>query len=195
MFYPGWQLLTGNCVELAEKDGVLCPVTSGLEMIPISMEDRKNVWDYLDHRTFLTRVQSQILPKRHPYALRYAHIDLATATMAGVAVCHLVGNTLVENLVKDGVPFSEYRLIVEYDFILTIVAGQVKPISLEKIQNFILWLSTKCGYNFGMVTYDQWNSDQSLQMLEARGFKVDKQSWTGTNPVTPTGAWRSRNCA
>lgn len=165
-----------RCVELAEKNGVKCPVTSNLEMIPISTEDSKNIWDYLDHRIFCTRVQSQIVPKRHPTSLRYAHIDLATQTMAGVAICHLVGRELIENLVKDGIPFSEYRLVVEYDFILTVIAGQVKPISLEKIQNFILWLSTKCGFTFGMVTFDQYQSDMSLQMLEARNFKVDKQS-------------------
>lgn len=165
-----------RCVELAEKSGVKCPVIGNLEMIPLSMEDSKNMWDYLDHKVFCTRVQSQIIPKRHPHSLRYAHIDLATQTMAGVAVCHLVGRELIENLVKDGIPFSEYRLVVEYDFILTVVAGQVKPISLEKIQNFILWLATKCGFSFGMVTFDQFQSEQSLQMLEARNFKVDKQS-------------------
>lgn len=165
-----------RCVELAERDGVICPVTSGLEMIPLSMEDDRNLWDYLDHRSFLTRVQSQIIPKRHPHYKRYAHIDLATQSMAGLAICHLVSNQLVEGLVDKGVPFSDYRLIVEYDFILTITAGQVKPISLEKIQNFIIWLSTKCGYSFGLVTFDQFQSEMSLQMLEARGFNVDRQS-------------------
>ncbi len=170
-----------QCVELAEKEGVVNPVIggdSGFEMLPLSMEDNKQLWDYLDHKKFLTRVQSQVLPKRHPSQLRYAHIDLATQTMAGIAISHLVGVELIENLVKRGdvVPFNEYRLIVEYDFILTVIAGQVKPISLEKIQNFIIWLSTQCGYNFGLVTFDQWQSEMSLQMLEARGFKVDKQS-------------------
>jgi hypothetical protein len=165
-----------RCVELAERDGVVCPVKGGQEMLPLSMEDSMNLWDYLDHRVFCTMVQSQIIPKRHPYSLRYAHIDLATQNMAGLSICHLVGATLIENLLSKGIPFSEYRLIVEYDFILTIVAGQVKPISLEKIQNFLLWLNTKCGYNFGLVTFDQFQSEMSLQMLEARGFKVDKQS-------------------
>lgn len=167
-----------RCTELAEKDGVVNPVIGNTEMLPLSTEDNKQLWDYLEHKRFLTRIQSQILPKRHASQLRYAHIDLATQTMAGIAVCHLVGKQLVENLTKPGevIPFSEYRLIVEYDFILTVIAGQVKPISLEKIQNFIIWLSSQCGYNFGLVTFDQYQSEQSLQMLEARGFKVDKQS-------------------
>jgi hypothetical protein len=177
------------CVEKAEKEGVVNPVSSGLEMIPMSVEDTKNIWDYLDHPRFLTRVQSQVIPRRHPSALRYAHIDLATTTMAGVSICHLVDRTLVEGVIQNGVPFSEYRLIVEYDFILTIVAGQVKPISLEKIQNFIIWLREKCGYNFGLVTFDQFQSSMSLQMLEARGFKVDGQSLDRTKDGYTN--WRS----
>jgi len=169
------------CVELAQKDGVINPVTGGakgFEMLPLSTEDNKQLWDYLDHKSFLTRVQSQIVPKRHPNRLRYCHIDLATTSMAGISICHLVGNELVENLIKPGevIPFNEYRLIVEYDFILCVIAGQVKPISLEKVQNFIIWLSTQCGYNFGMITFDQFQSENSLQMLESKGFKVDKQS-------------------
>lgn len=170
-----------RCVELAELEGVQNPVIGGdkgFEMLPLSMEDNKQLWDYLDHKKFCTRVQSQVIPLRHPGQLRYAHIDLATQTMAGVAICHLVGTQLIEGLLKPGevIPYNEYRLIVEYDFILTVIAGQVKPISLLKIQNFIIWLADQCGYNFGMVTFDQWQSEMSLQMLEARGFKVDKQS-------------------
>lgn len=165
-----------RCVELAEKNGLTSPVINSMEMIPLSMEDGMQLWEFLDHKKFVTRVQSQAIPLRHPGSLRYAHIDLATTSMAGFAVCHLVGSQLVENLVKDGVPFSEYRLVVEYDFIFTIIAGQVKPISLEKIQNFIMWLRQECGFNFGLITYDQYQSDQQLQMLEARDFKVDRQS-------------------
>jgi hypothetical protein len=167
-----------RCLELAKKEGVENPVIGNTEMLPLSMEDSTQLWDYLDHKKFLTRVQSQVMPRRHPSKLRYAHIDLATQTMAGIAVCHLVGTQLVEGLTKPGevIPYNEYRLIVEYDFILTVIAGQVKPISLEKIQNFIIWLSKECGYNFGMVTFDQYQSEMSLQMLEARNFKVDRQS-------------------
>jgi hypothetical protein len=167
-----------KCVGLSEQDGVVCPVKDRVELLPLSSEDTKQLWDYLDHRIFLTRVQSQFKPKRHPSQMRYAHIDLATVNMAGIAVCHLVGRQLVENLVRAGdvVPYSEYRLIVEYDFILTVIAGQVKPISIEKVQNFLIWLRQECGYSFGMVTFDQYQSEGSLQMLEGRGFAVEKQS-------------------
>lgn len=165
-----------RCIELATTEGLENPAK--IELIPISNEDNKNVWDYLNHRKFLTRRASQVQPIRHPDQFRFAHVDLATTSMAGVSVCHLIGNRLVENLVEPGTGrvFSEHRLIVEYDFILTIVAGRQKPISLEKIQNFFFWLRDVCNYKFGLVTYDQWQSDTSLQMMESRGFNVDKLS-------------------
>ena len=165
-----------RCIEQGELSGVLNPCRQGVDMIPISSEDNLNVWDYLDHKVFLNKVMGQIRPRRHPDAPRFGHIDLATQTMAGIAICHLVGSQLVEGLIKDGQPFSEYRLIVEYDFILTITAGRTKPINFEKLQRFFFWLVERGGYRFGLVTADQFQSEMPLQMMEARGFKVDKQS-------------------
>lgn len=159
-----------RCIELSEKDGVISPLRQGVQFLPISMEDSTNIWEFLDHNKFLTKVQSRIQPKRHPSMARFAHLDLATQTMAGLAICHLTGGAYkVDGLQNEkGEPFSEYRLIVEYDFILTIVAGRTKPISLEKIQNFIFWLRDKCGYRFALVTADQYQSAMPLQMLQAR---------------------------
>jgi len=165
-----------RCIEQATASGVVNPCRHGVDMIPISSEDNLNVWDYLDHKLFLNKVMGQIRPRRHPDSPRFGHIDLATQNMAGISICHLVGNQLVEGLIKDGQAFSEYRLIVEYDFILTITAGRTKPINLEKLQRFFFWLVERGGYRFGMVTADQFQSEMPLQMMEARGFKVDKQS-------------------
>jgi len=178
-----------RCIELAEHDGIVDPARPGVKFMSVSTEDDTNVWDYLDHNKFLTKVASVIQPRRHPSMARFAHLDLATQTMAGLAVCHLVNSKLVEGLVdKSGNPFSEYRLIVEYDFILTITAGRTKPISLEKIQNFILWLAQKCNYRFAAVTADQYQSSMPLQMLESRGFKTDLLSVDRDKKVYT--AWR-----
>jgi len=163
-----------HCYALAEAEGVVNP--SRLDALPISEEDDREIWDYLDHRLFLVRSGGTVVPKRHPEALRYAHLDLATQSMAGIGVCHSVGSTKVDGLVKDGVVFSEYRVVVEYDFILTITAGKNKPISLEKIQKLFFWLKLQCGYRFGKITADQFNSAMPLQMLDARGFKTSQLS-------------------
>jgi hypothetical protein len=164
------------CIEQSKVTGVPNPMVPGIEMFPISSEDKKNIWDYLDHKQFLTLVASRVQPIRHPYNARYAHLDLATQTMAGLSICHLVGQQLITGLVKDGEPFQEYRLVVEYDFILTITAGHEKPINMEKIQRFFFWLRDMCGYRFGKVTADMFQSEAPLQALEAKGFVVDKLS-------------------
>lgn len=164
------------CIAQSVTEGVPDPMNPNVGMFPMSSEDKLNIWDYLNHKNFLTIVASRVQPIRHPYNLRYAHLDLAKSTMAGLAICHLVGHQLITGLVKDGEPFQEYRLIVEYDFILTITAGHEKPINLEKIQRFFFWLRDMCGYRFGKVTADMYQSLAPLQALEAKGFVVDELS-------------------
>ena len=160
-----------TCIKLSSYLVNPCNVTQ----IPLSMDDENGVWDYLNHKAFLTKVMSKVQPKKDPHALRFGHIDLATMGQAGVSICHGVGQTLVEGLyTPDAVqPFSEYRLVVEFDFILTIVGGASKPISIEKIQRFFFWLKEQCGYHFGLVTADQFNSAMPLQMMQSRGFETD----------------------
>ena len=178
-----------HCLAVSKEEGVPYPLKPGIQRIPLSSEDPKNIWDYLEHKAFLTRVLSRIQPKRHPNNMRYAHIDLATQTLAGLSICHLAGSQLVEGLVRDGEPFSEYRLIIEYDFILTIQAGETKPINIEKIQKFFFWLRDMCGYQFGLITADMWQSEMPLQMLEAKNFKVEKLSIDRDKSVYT--AWRA----
>lgn len=178
-----------HCLAISKQEGVPDPLIPGIQRMPISSEDSKNIWDYLNHKTFLTRVSSRIQAIRHPQHMRYAHIDLATQSLAGVSICHLAGSQLVEGLVKNGEPFAEYRLIVEYDFILTICSGQNKPINFGKIQKFFFWLRDMCGYQFGLITADTWQSEAPLQELEARQFNVDKLSIDRDKSVYT--AWRA----
>lgn len=178
-----------HCLSISQQEGVPNPLIPGVQRLPISAEDNKNIWDYLNHKAFLTRVSSRIQPIRHPESQRYAHIDLATQSLAGVSICHLAGSQIVDGLVKDGEPFSEYRLIVEYDFILTICAGQNKPINIGKIQKFFFWLRDMCGYRFGLITADMWQSEMPLQELQGRQFNVDKLSIDRDKSVYT--AWRA----
>lgn len=178
-----------KCLEISETEGVPNPLKQNIRYIPVSVEDELNIWDYMTHSKFLTRISSRVQPVRHPNRLRYAHLDLATTSKAGIAVCHLVGSERVEGVVRDGMPFDEYRLKVEYDFILTVTAGQVKPINFDKICKFFFWLRDMCGYQFGLITADQFQSIMPLQQLEAGGFKVDKLSIDKDKSVYV--AWRT----
>jgi hypothetical protein len=173
-------------IELGEESGLVNP--SLTDFLPISREDDKNIWDYLEHTRFLTRRHSRVIPLRHPDELRYAHVDLATESKAGLSICHRIGNQLITD-VRDGEPFQEYRLVVEYDFILTIVAGKLRPISFEKIQRFFFWLRDFCGFRFGLITADQWQSTLPLEMLQARDFNTKQLSLDRTK--APYHAWRA----
>lgn len=177
------------CITEGEKLGVANPAT--VDFLPISEENDREIWDFLDHTKFLQRSGSRIIPKRHPNAMRFAHMDLATRSMAGIGVCHMVGWKEIQDAVEKttGSVFAEQRLIVEYDFILTVVAGKTKPISFEKIQKFFIWLREKCGYQWGLITADTYQSFMQLQMLETRGFPTGSLSLDRSK--SPYYAWRS----
>ena len=162
-------------IEKGESTGVKNPVLNNLSTIPLSQEDNLELYDFLDHKLFVTKRASSFIPLRHPEAPRYAHLDLATQTLAGLAICHPVGVTKVEGVwdAENGRAFDQYRVCVEYDFILTIGAGRAKPISFEKIQNFFIWLRNYCGFQFAQVSADTFQSVGPLQALERVGFKTD----------------------
>lgn len=165
-----------SAITTAESWGIVNPVKGKTDIISVSVENSMEVWDYLDHKTFLTRRLGTVVPKLSPESPRFAHVDLAKTGLAGISICHIVGSTLVEGHNALGDPFSEYRLIVAFDFILTISPGETKPISIEKCQKFFFWLRDRCNYRFKLITYDQYQSEMSLQSLEARGFEVDNLS-------------------
>lgn len=176
-------------VELGKKLGAVNPAR--LTEIPLSDEDDLELWDFLDHPKFLTRRGGRVQPRRHPAALRFAHVDLATRTMAGLSICHLVGYQDVQGLVdtRSGQVYSEARLVVEYDMVLTITAGKHRPINFEKIMRLFLWLRDRAGFVFGMITADQFQSHMTLEMLATRGLPTGLISLDRTKK--PYYAWRT----
>src|SRR5204863_3634633 len=55
-------------------------------------------------------------------------------------------------------------------------AGRTRPICYDKILQFLLWLRDICGYRFGLVTADSFQSEHLLQSLHAKGIKIGLQS-------------------
>ncbi len=181
--------LIEKAVLVGRQIGLRDPCKVGV--IPLSDDDQKQLWDFLDHPSFLTRRAGKIIPLRDPDARRYVHIDLATTSAAGVSICHAVGNTLVEGVYNPvtGEIFNQYRKVVAYDFVLSITAGQTKPISIKKIQDFLFWLRDFCGFSFAQITADTFQSAMPLQIFEARGIKSGVLSLDKTK--IPYYSWRS----
>ncbi len=161
-----------RCLELSVQEGV--PVPSQADTIVVSEEGSRQIWRDLDRPAFVRPIGSgSCEPVRHPQRRRYAHLDLATSSLAGLAVCHLV-DYASPPVGPGGLPLP--RLIVEYDFILTLAPARNEKIYFEKIFQFICWLRDVCGFRFGRVTADSYQSHQMLQTLHSRGFDTDLQS-------------------
>jgi hypothetical protein len=172
-----------ECIELGQQDGLREPTRSGVTKIPVTMEDDLNIWDYLIRERFFTRQLGSPQPLRHPNSKRYVHIDLATRSTAGIAVCHLVSTA------QTGVPTHKYQLVVEYDFVLALGPGRKPPIYIQKIVDFLFWLRDECGFRFGKITADQFQSDMLLQTLQGQGLATDHLSVDRNKSVYE--AWRN----
>jgi hypothetical protein len=164
------------CVDLSTKEGVTNPLVGKAEWLSISMDDPHGIQNYIDASKFLTYASGQNQPRRHPHSRRYAHVDLALVSKAGLAICHLVPQQSVGAIQPNGQPAPGFRLIVEYDLILQIRPGRHGHISIEKIQNFFLTLRNQWGFQFGLITYDMFQSATSLEVLAAKGFRTDRLS-------------------
>lgn len=163
-----------RCLDLSIQENV--PVPTSATVISVSDENARDIWEDLHHKAFVCRVgQNRCQPVRHPQRLRYVHLDLAINGLAGMAICHLVDPPPPEPVLAL-VANPPLRLIVEYDFILTLGPGKARPICFDKIVRFIYWLKELCGFRFGKITADSFQSEYLLQTLHAKGFNTELQS-------------------
>ncbi|MGA9452320.1 MAG: hypothetical protein WBW41_13360 [Verrucomicrobiia bacterium] len=163
-----------RCLENSTEEGVLVP--SAATIISISDENQRQIWDDLDLKTFVRAAgRDTFEPIRHPSRRRYAHLDLAISGLAGLAICHLA-DRVRSGPAPTPVETQSARLVVEYDFILTLTGGKTRPICYDKIFQFFLWLRKSCGYVFGLVTADSFQSEHLLQSLYAEGIATECRS-------------------
>lgn len=101
---------------------------------------------------------------------RYIHIDQSTSgDCTGFSSVYVGGQSTDE----DGI--SKRNIVV--DFSLRIVppsdGGQI---DIEKVRSFVYYMRNKLKLKIGKVTYDQFQSSESLQRLRKDGFNCGKQS-------------------
>jgi hypothetical protein len=178
-----------RCLELSKAEHLLNPCFGQAESLSISRDDAPNIWDYIDPACFFIRSSSHNHPLRYPNHQRYAHVDLAQSSAAGLAICHLVAHKPVDTVSAMGESFTEMRFIVEYDLILRILPGSHNPISIDKIQNLFLKLRSDWGFNFGLITFDMYQSAMAMELLQANGFNTQRLSVD--RDKTAYTAWRT----
>lgn len=118
---------------------------------------------------------------------RYMHLDLAlTGDSLGISMCYISGWQSIykqsSNYEKlDGTTGEiedEIRIpIITYDFMLRInPPNKPNKISLSKVRDFIIYLRNELKIKFGLITADQFQSEQLLQELSELGIKTGSLS-------------------
>ena len=120
-----------------------------------------------------TRPQDYINPNwqpEQPEKLRFMHLD------QGISSDHYgVSSCFIDRIEIN--PDETLSIHVKFDFILNIVPPRPPAkVDISKVRSLIPWLSQHKGINWGLITYDQFQSQESMQELDKAGFPVDYQS-------------------
>lgn len=117
---------------------------------------------------------------RHPEHNRFIHIDAAFSTntldVYGLAASYAIftDNSVYtgdkENISQDDFYTKKDRMYF-VDFAVGITAPKGQEVPLYKIQDFIEWLG-KIGYPIASISADTFQSKQTLQNLEVKGFET-----------------------
>ncbi|CAA2141501.1 hypothetical protein [Hyphomicrobium sp. ghe19] len=121
-------------------------------------------------------VKTKVLmyPKRvvNPFEWRFAHIDLALSKdSAGVSVGHVPGFVDVNR--GDHV---ETLPIIQFDCILEVRPPQGDEIRFESIRQLIYDIRDKLMLPVRWVSFDQYQSRDSMQVMATKGFSTGYQS-------------------
>lgn len=119
----------------------------------------------------------EFFPKliRNPEEPRFAHVDLAvTKDSCGIAVGHVPAfRTMDRGYEKEQLP------ILDYDFLLEFPPPKNGEIEFEKIRN-LFYKVRELGLNLKWITFDTYQSRDSMQILGRHGF------WVGATSMDTT---------
>ncbi len=148
------------------------------DSIPLSVRSTSSqISDFVNLERLLQRRSSRIVPRRHPDAGRFIHLDMASGAMdaLGFAMIHPTGNAetdVIDRLTHRVV--KSMRPVFELDIAFRVIrsASGSDPIDFGRIREFIWWLK-KRNFDIKMVSCDL--AAMSLEMrniLESNGFKT-----------------------
>jgi hypothetical protein len=118
--------------------------------------------EYMNERRLFQIRSSHWAPIINPGAPRFVHIDIGLNNDAmGLAVAHRV--------------MKGQEVAVYYDIVLRIRAPQGDEVNLQAIIEFLKYLRSK-GMAIESVSYDQFQSRHSIQILKMAGFEASLHS-------------------
>lgn len=127
--------------------------------------------DYLDTSKLTRIMNSRRVPLVNPHVARFIHVDIGlTGDALGIAMGHPCGSKQVSRLSSDGMPYHSYDTTTYIDFMLRIVPDG--EIDLAQVRMLILFLRDSLGFPIQCVSYDGFQSRESIQLLLKAGIET-----------------------
>lgn len=129
----------------------------------------------------MCRVQnSRWVPRLNPAAPRFMHADIGlTNDCYGLAMGHVAGLIANERVGPDGLTSVVENPYIVIDMMLRVRAAIGEEVDLSKLRGFIIFLSRL--FPVTKVTFDQFQSADSIQILRKAGLDVGKNSVDATD--------------
>lgn len=125
------------------------------------------------------RLEPDFKPLAEDYHARYMHIDLGlTRDACGISMCHApYFVTRTKKIFDDGQARIEtfHLPFVRFDFIGRIKATMGDEIILSNIREIIYDIASR-GFYLNLISYDGFQSVESMQILRSQGYKVARLS-------------------
>lgn len=149
------------CIDIRKKSPF------ELEVIQMGMDSEEDIRDYISNVAAL-RVNTH----RH----RFIHVDIGLkGDKLGIVSTHVSKETVVERYTPSGGIDKISENVYSVDFALAIQAVSGSEIPLYKVREFIAWLNSSL-WKIDLVTFDGFQSADSIQLLNTSGIKSKLQS-------------------
>lgn len=152
--------------------------------VVLSLEDEIGLEDYFLQDELIElwdKTNLQYRPKFYPYADRYIHIDLAkNRDCAGMAMTCVSETVVIDRINRAGMRVKARDYMHFVDFMIRIRAAHGSEIDFAKIRQFVFFLIDTCHFRVRWVSYDSFQSTDSIQILkkekiQAKELSLDKK--------------------
>lgn len=154
------------------------------ETIELGINDDRSIEDYFVKDEIIDlfdKTNRLYKPRFYPSADRFIHVDLAkNRDCAGLSMVCISEQRNILRYTDDGLPTNAIDYVFFVDLMLRIKAVQGSEIDFAKIRRFIFFLLKTCRFPVKRITYDSWQSTDSIQSfkkekIESKELSVDRK--------------------
>ena len=137
--------------------------------------DNVLIEEHLKLRALARVVSSKNVPRLNPKCPRFIHVDIGLTNDAlGIAMGHVAGTVRNERINAEGTLSTVINPFVIMDLMLRVRAPAGGEVDLSKVRAFILYLNRI--FPIAKITFDQFQSSDSIQILKKRNLDAGHQS-------------------